>query len=177
MASSILVFNAYRETLGFELFAVHDHIPLESVIRGEVSSIGVRPILEWKSAHAGAKEYIQAENYKAAAEWVLDFLEDLWPLGSLLKDLGVVAYRCSYCSGGLNQHTLVMPVNRQRPGFPYQPGSSCIVESSLERFGSEVRVVMIFKLISEAAVSDDREEKLIARTALEALYQADSQLN
>lgn len=169
MAFSILVFNAYRENLGFELFAAHDHTPLESVIHGEVSDIGVRPSLEWKSAHAGAKEYIQAANYKVAAEWILDFLEDLWPFGSLLKDLGVVAYRCSYCSGELNQHALVMPPQRQSRDFPYQPGSSCIVESSLERFGPEVKVVMIFKLSPEIVAQDGREERQIASMALKAL--------
>jgi acetate kinase len=49
--------------------------------------------LDWSDGNTSTRIFIEAGNHEAAAEWVLDWLQNLWPFGSLLTDVALVAHR------------------------------------------------------------------------------------
>lgn len=87
---SILVFNAGSSSLKFALF---DGLSLKMIVRGAVGDIGGLSSLDWSDGSTDAHVLIKANSHEDAANWVLDWLQHLWPFGSLLEDVGVVAHR------------------------------------------------------------------------------------
>lgn len=87
---SILVFNAGSSSLKFSLF---DGQSLKLIVRGAVANIGGLSSLDWCYGTTSASVSIKAEHHVDAAHWILDWLQNLWPLGSLLGEVGVVAHR------------------------------------------------------------------------------------
>ncbi|PPC94667.1 MAG: acetate kinase [Methylotenera sp.] len=88
---SILIFNTGSSSLKFELFESINH-DLQSVIRGKVD-IGGLSIMDWNDGDTHTQIHIEAENHAQAASWILDWLQNLWPFGSLLDHLDIVAHR------------------------------------------------------------------------------------
>ena len=87
---SILVFNAGSSSLKFALF---DGRTLKLIVRGVVSDIGGLSSLSWHYSITRASVSIPAKQHKEAAQWVLDWLQNLWPFGSLLDNVGLVVHR------------------------------------------------------------------------------------
>ncbi len=90
---SILVFNAGSSSLKFALFRDQAVGPLKSIIRGTVSNIGGMSSLDWSDGTTHGHIFIEASNHQDATNWVLDWLQHLWPFGSLLDDISLVAHR------------------------------------------------------------------------------------
>ena len=84
---SILVFNAGSSSLKFAIYETQVAGDMRLVIRGVVSHIGVMASLHWSDGITGAHINVEAKNHQQAAEWVLDWLQHLWPFGSLLERL------------------------------------------------------------------------------------------
>jgi len=63
------------------------------VVRGKVKNIGALPSLNWAYGSADAQVLIQARNHEEATEWVLDWLHNLWPFGSLIDELSLVVHQ------------------------------------------------------------------------------------
>lgn len=87
---SILVFNAGSSSLKFALF---DGLTLRLIVRGAVLDIGGLSSLDWRYGETSASVFIQTKCHEDAAHWVLDWLQNLWPFGSLLENVKVVAHR------------------------------------------------------------------------------------
>lgn len=90
---SILVFNIGSSSLKFELFETSVNNDLQPVIKGIVNSIGELPMMDWNDGKTHTRIFVEANDHAEAAEWILDWLHNLWPFGSLLKNLGTVAHR------------------------------------------------------------------------------------
>lgn len=90
---SILIFNAGSSSLKFELFKNNSNNDLQSVIRGKVNDIGGLSIMDWDDGETHAQIFVEAANHAQAANWILDWLQNLWPFGSLLDHLDIVAHR------------------------------------------------------------------------------------
>ena len=90
---SVLVFNAGSSSLKFALYETKVAGDMRLVIRGVVSHIGAMASLYWNDGTTGAHIIVEAKNHQQAAEWVLDWLQHLWPFGSLLERLMLVAHR------------------------------------------------------------------------------------
>lgn len=86
---SILVFNAGSSSLKFTLF----NDALKLIVGGTVSDIGGESSFVWGDGTVNANIYINIQSHEHAAEWILDWLQNLWPFGSLLRDVRVVAHR------------------------------------------------------------------------------------
>jgi acetate kinase len=87
---SILVFNAGSSSLKFALF---NGLSLKLIVRGVIGDIGGLSYLDWSDGSTHAHVLIKAKSHEDAASWVMDWLQHLWPFGSLLEDVGVVAHR------------------------------------------------------------------------------------
>ena len=87
---SILVFNAGSSSLKFALF---DGRTLKLIVRGVVANIGGLSSLSWHYGITSASVNISAKQHEQAAQWVLDWLQNLWPFGSLLDNVGLVVHR------------------------------------------------------------------------------------
>lgn len=90
---SILVFNAGSSSLKFALFKDQAAGQLKPILRGTVSNIGGMSSLDWSDGTTHGQIIIDADNHQDATSWVLDWLQHLWPFGSLLDDIGLVAHR------------------------------------------------------------------------------------
>lgn len=91
--TSILVFNAGSSSLKFTLYDRLKLGSLKLVVKGTVSNIGAMPSLDWNDGNTKGRIFIDASNHESAAEWVLDWLHSLWPFGSLLNNVGLIAHR------------------------------------------------------------------------------------
>lgn len=90
---SVLVFNTGSSSLKFALF---DELPDGSykvIVRGAVNDIGGKPLFSWTDGITSAHILTKAINHESAVEFVLDWLQNLWPFGSLLDGVRVVAHR------------------------------------------------------------------------------------
>jgi len=90
---SILVFNAGNHSLKFSLLDGYSADPLKSVIKGCISDIGGNSSFNWTYGSIHSSISIEISTHEEAAEWVLDWLQNLWPFGSLLTDVNLVAHR------------------------------------------------------------------------------------
>jgi len=97
---SILVFNAGSSSLKFALFEVLATGFIKPVIRGTVSDIGGVPVLDWSDGTAHGSTPILVHSQQEATDCVLDWLQNLWPFGSLLERVTVVAHRIVH--GGIH---------------------------------------------------------------------------
>ena len=97
-AFSILVFNAGSSSLKFSLFSEG----LKLIVGGTMSDIGGESSFTWNEGKIQANIYINVQSHEHAAEWILDWLQNLWPFGSLLSDVRVVAHRVVH--GGMYFH-------------------------------------------------------------------------
>lgn len=100
---SILVLNAGSSSLKFSLFDEK----LGFIVGGKVSDIGESASFSWTDGSVHVNIFIDAKDYKQATHWILDWLQNLWPLGSLLRDLRVVAHRIVHGGAAFTQPTLV----------------------------------------------------------------------
>lgn len=90
---SILVFNAGNHSLKISLLDGYSANPLKSVIKGCISDIGGKSSFTWTYGSIHSNIPIEISTHEEAAEWVLDWLQNLWPFGSLLNDVNLVAHR------------------------------------------------------------------------------------
>lgn len=90
---SILVLNAGSSSLKFALYEAQIAGGMRLVIRGAVTQIGAMATLHWNDGVTEAHFFVEAKDHQQAVEWVLDWMQHLWPLGSLLKRLVMVAHR------------------------------------------------------------------------------------
>ena len=88
-AFSILVFNTGSSSLKFSLF----NEAMGLTVGGTVSNIGGESSFAWSDGAIQANIYINVRSHEHAVEWVLDWLQNLWPFGSLLRNVQVVAHR------------------------------------------------------------------------------------
>jgi len=102
-AFSILVFNAGSSSLKFSLF----NDAMEFTVGGTVSNIGVESSFAWSDGAVQANIYINVHTHEHAAEWVLDWLQNLWPFGSLLRNVRVVAHRMVHGGSNFYMPTIV----------------------------------------------------------------------
>jgi acetate kinase len=100
---SILVFNAGSSSLKFALFDGHT---LKLIVRGVVADIGGLSALSWRYGTTSASVSITIKQHDEAAYWVLDWLQQLWPFGSLLKNVGLIVHRVVH--GGSHFYKPVM---------------------------------------------------------------------
>ena len=90
---SILILKACDDDLEFSLLDGRSMNPLKSGVRGKVKNIGALSSLNWAYGSADAQVLIQARNHEEATEWVLDWLHNLWPFGSLIDELSLVVHQ------------------------------------------------------------------------------------
>lgn len=163
----ILVFNTDHTTLKFGLFEKPATGVLKSVVHGKVSNIGGQSLFEWSNGNVDANISVEICDLEDAAEWVLHWLEHLWPLGSLLEGLKIVAHRCANCSISSSSPTLIQ--GALHPAIS-QFGAHCAVGISRERFSEDIKVVVVPAIESaQNELADSDEEAQIARSALKAV--------
>lgn len=170
---SILVLNTDSANLKFELFEKRAIDTIKSIIHGKVSDIGGHSAFEWSNDIANANIRIKVSDLKDATDWVLDWLENLWPLGSLLSDLKVVAHHCVNCTT-LNTPSILVADEYQH-GRPvmYMPNPDCMIGRSRKRFSDDVKIIVVLNIKSGNAGSEEvNEEAKIAEMALEAASSA-----
>lgn len=167
---SILVFNADGDTLRFELFAKTDHSGLESVVHGKITSIGGDSLFSWSKGPLEASINIRIADHKDAADWVLEWLRHLWPFGSLIEDLKIVAHHCINCSG--SHAPAVMVHSRFPAGYPivYKSDARCIIAASQQLLPGDVKLVVVFNTVAHSpAQFECNQEAEIANLALDAV--------
>ncbi|OIR17571.1 acetate kinase [mine drainage metagenome] len=90
---SILALNTGNSFLKFSLFQRSIDAPINPTIKGCISDIGGASTLTWTYGTIHAHIGIAVNNHNEAAEWAFDWLQNLWPLGSLLDNVNVVEHR------------------------------------------------------------------------------------
>jgi acetate kinase len=147
---SILVFNAGSSSLKFELFENDASDDLKSIIRGKVVNIGGLSSLEWSDGTTRAEVLVEATDHAEAAEWVLDWLQHLWPFGSLLNDLSLVAHRIvhggkSFCTPQLITEKVIMQLETLTRLAPlHNPKALSVVRMCREILPSKVQMFAVF---------------------------------
>ena len=86
---SILVFNSGSSSLKFQILDILDKHPLQSLVRGKVSSLGAQARCAWNvgGVDHGASRAIH--NHQQAAEWVISCLQDL----DLVQSIKAIGHR------------------------------------------------------------------------------------
>jgi acetate kinase len=170
-AFSILVFNARGAELRFALFEAGVADALKPIVHGRVRDIGEHAVFEWRNNQLQTRIPVVINNQKDAVDWVLEWLEHLWPLGSLLDGLKVVAHYCVNC---MSQHASAMLVDEKKlsAGCPVhkKADEQCGITASQHRFGRRVKVVVVFNHNNASPEGDD--EARIAELALDAVQAA-----
>ena len=147
---SILVFNASGSSLKFALFETQLAEPLKIIIRGAVSDIGGISSLSWSDGNTSARIHIKAINHADAADLVLDWLHHLWPFGSLLDGVGVVAHRIMH--GGQHFHApiivtekVMMQLEKLTQLAPlHNPQAISVMQTCYKQLPSNALVVAVF---------------------------------
>jgi len=131
---SILVFNTGSSSLKFSLFSN----ALQPIVNGAVSDIGGESSFTWSDGSAQANIYISVRNHEYAAEWILDWLQNLWPFGSLLHDIRIVAHRvvhggARFCMPTIVTEDVMGQLDAQAHLAPlHNPQSLSVIRKSLE---------------------------------------------
>lgn len=166
---SILVLNTDSTNLKFELFEKHAIDTIKSIIHGKVSDIGGQSAFEWGNDSVNANIHIKVSDLKDATDWVLDWLENLWPLGSLLADLKIVAHHCVNCTT-LNASPVLIADEYQH-GRPvmFMPKPDCVIGRSRKRFADDVEIIVVLNIkCGNNGLKDVHEEAAIAEMAWQA---------
>ena len=90
---SILIFNAGKCSLKFTLLDRRAADSVKFMVEGCISDIGGKSSFSWTYGSIQSHIPVEISTHEEAAEWVLDWLQNLWPFGSLLNDLGLVAHQ------------------------------------------------------------------------------------
>lgn len=147
---SILVFNIGSSSLKFELFENNAYNDLKSIIRGRVNNIGGLSSLNWDDGKTHAQIFIEASDHAQAADWVLDWLQHLWPFGSLLNHLGVVAHRIvhggnSFFSPQLITDKVIMELESLTRLAPlHNPKALAVIQITREKLPRNVQMFAVF---------------------------------
>lgn len=148
--ASILVFNAGSSSLKFELFEADALHEMKSVISGTVGSIGGVSSLDWCDGTTHARVLVEASDHAEAAKWVLDWLQHLWPFGSLLNNLSLVAHRIvhggkSFCTPQLITEKVITQLETLTRLAPlHNPKALSVVRVSREQLPSKVQMFAVF---------------------------------
>ena len=147
---SILVFNAGSSSLKFALYEVQTSGGMRLVIRGVVTDVGAKSSLYWSDGKTEAHIVVEANNHKQAAEWVLDWLQHLWPFGSLLECLAMVAHRMVH--GGTFFYKPVVITEQVMDKFDslsalaplHNPKSISVIRATQEKLPAKLLMVAVF---------------------------------
>ena len=147
---SILVFNAGSSSLKFAIYETQVAGDMRLVIRGVVSHIGVMASLHWSDGITGAHINVEAKNHQQAAEWVLDWLQHLWPFGSLLERLVMVAHRVVH--GGTFFYSPVViteqvleKLDRLAPLAPlHNPQAISVIRATQDKLHKNILMLAVF---------------------------------
>jgi len=147
---SILVFNAGSSSLKFDLFERQAADKLKSLVRGTISNIGSVAALDWSNGTAHARIFVEAKDHQRAAEWVLEWLEKLWPFGSLLESVGIVVHRVVH--GGTQFHAPVIVTQKvldQLHGLSHlaplhNPKAMAVMQICHSKLASRVQSIAVF---------------------------------
>lgn len=90
---SILIFNVGKCSLKFTLLDRRAADSVKFMVEGCISDIGGKSSFSWTCGSVHAYIPVEISTHEEAAEWVLDWLQSLWPFGSLLSNLGLVAHQ------------------------------------------------------------------------------------
>lgn len=149
--ASILVFNAGSSSLKFDLFEVDTpSCEMKSIIRGTVGSIGGGSSLDWSNGTTNARVSVKASDHTEAAEWVLDWLQHLWPFGSLLSNLSLVAHRIVHGGNSfytpqlITEEVIVQLEALTRLAPLHNPQALSVVRVSREQLPSKVQMFAVF---------------------------------
>jgi acetate kinase len=148
--ASILVFNAGSSSLKFELFEVDSPREMKSIIRGTVGSIGGASSLNWSDGTTHARLLVDAADHTEAAEWVLDWLQHLWPFGSLLNNLNFVAHRIVhggnsfYAPQLITEKVMTQLEALTRLAPLHNPKALSVVRMSRAKLPSKVQMFAVF---------------------------------
>lgn len=171
-AFSILVLNAVGMSLHFELFEKTDADALRSIMHGRISHIGGRAQFVWNNNQVQARVAINVANHREAAEWVLEWLEYLWPLGSLIERLKIVAHHCVNCQGHAPAVLVESRFQHERTVF-YKSDAHCIISASREWFPEDIQLITVFHARNGGKTICSRQAALeIAGLALQAIQPA-----
>jgi acetate kinase len=149
-SASVLVFNAGSSSLKFELFENDATNELKSIIRGTVGNIGGQSSLDWSDGTTHAKILIEASDHTEAAEWVLDWLQHLWPFGSLLDHLDLVAHRVvhggkHFCAPQLITDKVIKQLESLTRLAPlHNPKALAVMQVSREKLARKVQMIAVF---------------------------------
>ena len=144
---SILVFNAGSSSLKFALF---DGRTLKLIVRGVVADIGGLSTLSWHYGITSASVSIPAKRHEEAAQWVLDWLQKLWPFGSLLDNVGLVVHRIVH--GGsqffkpvMLTHKIMLQLEPLSPLAPlHNPQALAVINATQAMFTQKVLSFAVF---------------------------------
>lgn len=148
--TSMLVFNAGSSSLKFSLYDGLQNGLLKSIVKGTVNNIGAMASLDWSDGNTTAHIYIEASNHESAAEWVLDWLHSLWPFGSLLTNVGLVAHRIVY--GGSNFSAPIVVTEKELLQLEalcelaplHNPQAMMVIRVALRKINHPVFTVAVF---------------------------------
>lgn len=146
---SILIFNTGSSSLKFELFESINH-QLRSVVRGKVHDIGGLSIMDWNEGETHSQIFIEAGNHAQAANWILDWLQHLWPFGSLLNHLDIVAHRIvhggtSFFSPQLVTDQVLAQLEELTRLAPlHNPNALAVMRVTRGKLPSNVQIVAVF---------------------------------
>lgn len=148
--TAMLVFNAGSSSLKFTLYDGFQLGRLKSILRGTVRNIGGMTSLDWSDANTHASIFIEASNHESAAEWVLDWLHNLWPLGSLLTPVGLVAHR--FVHGGryfsapivVTEKVLLQLENLSELAPLHNPQAMMVIRATKKKLKSQALAVAVF---------------------------------
>lgn len=148
--AAMLVFNAGSSSLKFTLYDGLQLGRLKLILKGKVRNVGGMSSLDWSDGNTTASIFIEASNHETAAEWVLDWLHSLWPFGSLLTNVGLVAHRIvhggSYFSTAtvITEKVMLQLENLGQLAPLHNPQAMMVIRAATKKLKSQALNVAVF---------------------------------
>lgn len=145
-----MVFNAGSSCLRFALFEESANGRCYALIKGAVNHIGCNAEFIWRHGGRTSQMLIDMPDYEYATEWILDWGRCLWPLGTLIKDIVMVAHRFVYGGGFFSGPVLVdnPTINKLESLVPISPGQTAhalsVLKATQRHFSKNIPIIAVF---------------------------------
>ncbi|MDP2248412.1 MAG: hypothetical protein Q8J65_09800, partial [Nitrosomonadales bacterium] len=146
----IMVFNAGSSSLKFARFQESASGNCFALIHGAVSHIGSNAEFIWRHGDRISQKLIDVHDYEYATEWILDWISHLWPLGTLINDIVMVAHRFVDGGGFFNDPVIVdnPTIDKLESLIPISPNQTPHALSALKvtqrHFSKSIPTVAVF---------------------------------
>ncbi len=148
--SLVMVFNAGSSSLKFALFQESANGKCHALVNGAVNHIGNKAEFFWRHGDQTSQRFIDVHDHEYAAEWIMDWISNLWPLGVLIDDIVMVAHRFVHGGNFFSGPIIIdaLTIEKLENLIPLSPGHTphalSVLKAAQRYFGKEIPAVAAF---------------------------------